>query len=66
MSGWALSVIGADGYRTRVAGSGTQENLGHGAPTLTASTGIQGTNVNFSESILRFPNRGVCERCHNE
>ncbi len=65
MTGWALSVIGADGYPTRVAGSGNQETsatIGHG----TVSTAIQGTNVNFSESILRFPNRGVCERCHNK
>jgi predicted CXXCH cytochrome family protein len=62
MSGWALSVIGADGYPTRVAGSGVQEPAGHGRVT----DAIQGTNVNFSESILRFPNRGVCERCHDK
>jgi hypothetical protein len=25
-----------------------------------------GVNPNFSQALLRYDNRGVCERCHNK
>jgi hypothetical protein len=38
-----------------------------GNPSQVASeTNPLGVNPNFSGAILRYDNRGVCERCHNK
>lgn len=75
MGGWAIASIDASGYPSMVA-TGTPSTAmaphdtatkgmgaagGHGSPT-----NIQGVNPSFSQDMLRYPNRGVCERCHNK
>jgi len=35
-------------------------------PTMATAVGPSGVNPNFSSSLLRADNRGVCERCHNK
>ena len=60
MSGWALSVIGADGYPTRSPAPVPRRT------SVTARRPRSRERTSTAESILRFPNRGVCERCHNK
>ena len=55
MSGWANA-------RLRNNPSGTPSWTIE--PTSVAAP--KGVNPNFSSSLLRMPNRGVCERCHNK
>lgn len=56
MNGWANSELTYDAART-VAW----------VPQLrTTASPNQGVNPNFSSSLLRTDNRGVCERCHNK
>ena len=51
------------------AGTG-QSNVPAGTKTWTGGTGATqltlGVNPGFSSALLRDPNRGVCERCHNK
>jgi cytochrome c553 len=58
MTGWAESSL--DTTHTPVRPSTTATWF----PVLTP--GSKGVNPNFSSSLLRAPNRGVCERCHNK
>lgn len=60
-SGWAIAKLQTGPYGAvpvRVA-KGAQATPGSAANVL-------GVNPNFSQAILRYPNRGVCERCHNK
>ncbi|MBE0476342.1 MAG: cytochrome c3 family protein [Coriobacteriia bacterium] len=63
MSGWAVSRLDANAYPVMIPAGGAEENAGHGSPIVGNE---QGTNPGFSESLLRYPNRGVCERCHDK
>jgi len=61
MSGWAVSelVAGPNGA--------VPVRVTPGNPLLPASQANPlGVNPNFSGAMLRFDNRGVCERCHNK
>ncbi|HEY5484689.1 MAG TPA: cytochrome c3 family protein [Propionibacteriaceae bacterium] len=54
MSGWAATSLNASGTPNVVAGTTN--------PAVDAS----GTNPTFDAALLRYDNRGVCERCHNK
>jgi predicted CXXCH cytochrome family protein len=57
MSGWAVATLV----------SGQPSLLTVGSDPLTASsTNAHGVAPNFSSALLRYDNRGVCERCHNK
>ncbi len=48
----------------------TSAGFPHGATGYTSSNATGqvnfGVNPGFSSALLRYPNRGVCERCHNK
>jgi predicted CXXCH cytochrome family protein len=54
MSGWAATSLGVNGLPKTVVG---------GTTSLADTSGV---NPTFDSALLRFDNRGVCERCHNK
>jgi predicted CXXCH cytochrome family protein len=61
MSGWAVAEL----TTTTVGAAPKQSTVGN--PLLPANQNNQlGVNPNFSQALLRYDNRGVCERCHNK
>jgi hypothetical protein len=62
MSGWAVAKL-----TTNTAGDKVPQMLPSGETSLVASLANPlGVNPAFSQSLLRYDNRGVCERCHNK
>jgi hypothetical protein len=61
MSGWAVAQLGGDvnNPSPKMLTAGNTD-----APATQANA--LGVNPNFSQSLLRYDNRGVCERCHNK
>jgi predicted CXXCH cytochrome family protein len=75
MSGWAATALGVTGVPNTVSGTtnplldGTK--FAHSTPAThvyasNGSTEASGTNPTFDSALLRYNNRGVCERCHNK
>lgn len=67
MGGWAESELVLNPASAQSPGTGSETDT----PAWTIrriSTAPTGTGVNpaFSSTLLRDPNRGVCERCHNK
>jgi hypothetical protein len=61
MTGWAVAEL------TGTVGVQVPNRLAPGVASLPASqTNPLGVNPNFSQALLRYDNRGVCERCHNK
>ena len=53
MTGWAEAYL-------------TTNAAGDWVPAMTSQIVTSGVDPAFSSSLLRAPNRGVCERCHNK
>jgi predicted CXXCH cytochrome family protein len=62
MEGWAVAeLVGTTANPTpRKITPATDTN------TIATQSNPMGVNPNFSQALLRYPNRGVCERCHNK
>jgi predicted CXXCH cytochrome family protein len=56
----------AHGTQATQTGWGLAELGPNGAPRPVVESGVNGVNPNFSQALLRFNNRGVCERCHDK
>jgi predicted CXXCH cytochrome family protein len=54
MTGWAATSLGSNGVPQTAAG------------TTNPLADKAGTNPTFDGALLRYDNRGVCERCHNK
>jgi hypothetical protein len=61
MTGWAVAEL--DGTKAEPA----PRKVDAGDTALAANQANPlGVNPNFSQALLRYDNRGVCERCHNK
>ena len=62
MTDWAVAEL-----TTTTVGAAPKETTATANPLLPANQANQmGVNPNFSQALLRYDNRGVCERCHNK
>jgi predicted CXXCH cytochrome family protein len=61
MTGWAVAQLAG------TTATPAPQKLTPGNTSIVATQGNpMGVNPNFSQSLLRYDNRGVCERCHNK
>jgi hypothetical protein len=70
-TGWANAALAPGSLgMIPVQLAGAQTNVPGPSKTWTGGTGAtqvdRGVNPGFSSALLRDPNRGVCERCHNK
>jgi predicted CXXCH cytochrome family protein len=60
-TGWAVAQLAG------TVANPAPEKITPGNPLLPATqSNALGVNPNFSQALLRYDNRGVCERCHNK
>jgi predicted CXXCH cytochrome family protein len=61
-TGWAVAELAG------TLAAPAPKKLTPGTPAAAASQTVNplGVNPNFSQALLRYDNRGVCERCHNK
>ena len=65
MTGWAATALGSTGVPNTLSGTTDPAQDGFKAPNVSTGT-TKGVDPTFDAALLRYDNRGVCERCHNK